>query len=179
MVYILFFLFLLAGVFVYFLVKIRTFIVRDRASSAELEANLTLLHLEMQKQEKEETQAEKSEVSHQGSTPKWDYPPEKDLVIARVSAGDEAPEGWELAILLHAQAEEYLGTGLYKSLEKRVATLPGIDKCLFKERELLLLRSSSFGQEMVVDLFWREFLHVAEVAQVQGRIGADKAVSSG
>ena len=168
MAYTLFFLFLLLGIFFYFLFKIRTFIVRDRASSAELEASLTMLHLEMQKQHGQPP-ATQTEPSLADIKKRWGYPPEKSTVIADVRSGDEAPGDWDFAIRLHAEAEIYLGVGLFKSLEKRVATLPGIDKCLFKEKALLLLRSSTFTEEIVLELFWREFLHAAEVAQVQER----------
>lgn len=166
MAYTLFFLFLFLGIFFYFLFKVRTFIARERAGSAELEANLTMLHLEMQKQHQKK-QAAETEPPTGDIQQRWGYPPEKGRVIAVVNAGGEAPEGWDFAIRLHPEAENYLGAGLYKSLEKRVATLPGVDKCLLKEKELLLLRSSTFSEEIVVDLFWREFLHAAEVAQAR------------
>jgi len=129
-----------------------------------------MLHLEMQKQHGQK-QATETEPALADSKKRWGYPPKKSTVIVGVSAGDEAPENWNFAIRLHVEAESYLGAGLYKSLEKRVATLPGIDKCLFREKELLLLRSSAFTEEIVVELFWREFLHAAEVAQIQVRRG--------
>jgi len=96
----------------------------------------------------------------------WEYPPSKEIVIEEVVHGELVPQDWDYAIHLHEATEQYLGTELFISLEKRVASIPGIDSCLHKDREVFLISSKNYPSEILTELFWREFLHAAEIAHI-------------
>lgn len=169
LIFILFF----GAIFLYLFILVRNFVVKERASNARLNANITLLNSDIEQlarnQEKKQEDSEAPPPSQ--SVPTWSYPPEKEEVITTIRAGDEVEAGYDFAIHLHEKAEDYLGDSLFSSLEQRVSSIPGIDKCEHHVKDIFLFSTNNYTADILSELFWREFLHVAEIAHLQSKKG--------
>lgn len=166
MAYLFVFIIIFFVIFLYFLIQLRNFVVKERDSESRILTQLSALSSEIK--EKNGDDSETSDNSAFFDTTKsWGYPPEKQHVIKDVLHGEKAVKGWDYAIHIHAGTEQYLGTALFKSMEKRIASIPGIDKCLQKDKQLFLISSQTYSAEILIELFWREFLHAAEIAHIK------------
>ncbi len=161
------FLLIFGSVVLYLVVVVRNFQAKERASNNRLDAHLTMLSsgIEDLSPEEENNVPFSSQPLDIDIKKLWGYPPPRKTVLGEVLDGDSASEGWDLAIHIHEAAEHYLGEELFLSLEKRVASLPGVEQCLHEDRDVFLISCKSYPNEILVELFWREFLHVAEIAQ--------------
>lgn len=168
MAYLVLFLALFAGIVLCFVILLRKFVHKERAGMDRLEANLAMLNLDFDKLAMKKagnlTQDKEQEPT---SSDSWEYPPEKEKTIAYIDGGERAPGSWDYAISFGNGAEEYLGAGLFKGLEKRISSLPGVDNCLLKDGKDFLVRSQTFTEEILIELIWREYLHAAELAHMK------------
>ncbi len=157
------------GVALYLIILVKNYQAKERASNDRLDTRLTLLSSGFEKLAKENTS--ENTTSDNVDIPNikelWGYPPPKETVIEAVVHGEQVPQDWDFAIHLHEAAEQYLGTDLFVSLETRVASIPGVDSCLHEDREIFLISSRNYQPDIMTELFWREFLHAAEIAHIQ------------
>ncbi len=160
------FIFIVIIVLLYIVVLIRNFQAKERASNERLDNQLAILNAGITEM------AQENGTTHtMPFTPDiqklWGYPPEKEKIIQKVVHDEQENKDWNCAIHIHEAAEQYLGTELFLSLENRVATLPGIENCLHQDQEVFLIGSDMYTPEILTELFWREFMHAAEIAHLQ------------
>jgi hypothetical protein len=164
-----FFLLFFGAIFIYLLVLVRNFIVKERASKARLNAQFTLLNsdLEKIKENIDRKKTKETDLHHAKSQPVTLYPPEKDRVIKKVVQEPKEVENYNFAIHLHEHAEQFLGPELFQGFENRVASIPGVENCTLQDSHIFLIQAANHTQELLTELFWREFLHAAELAHLQ------------
>ncbi len=157
------------GVALYLIILVRNYQAKERASNDRLDTNLTLLSSGFEKLAKENTSGNTTsdKVDIPNIKELWGYPPPKEIVIEEVVHGEQVPQDWDFAIHLHEAAEQYLGAELFVSLENRVASIPGVDSCHHEDREVFLIASKIYQPDIMTEMFWREFLHAAEIAHIQ------------
>ncbi len=157
------------GAALYLIILVRNYQAKERASNDRLDTHLTLLSSGFEKLAKENTSeitpSDKIDIANIKEL--WGYPPPKEIVIEEVVHGEQVPQDWDFAIHLHEASEQYLGIELFVSLENRVASIPGVDRCLHEDREVFLISSKNYQPDIMAELFWREFLHAAEIAHIQ------------
>jgi len=160
-----FFLLFFGAIFIYLLVLIRNFIVKERASKARLNAQFTLLNSDLEKIKENVNRKRKKDDTFSAPKPPAPalYPPEKNAVIKEVRQGKQVPEDYDFAIHLYDGAEQFLGKELYQGFESRVAAIPGIESCLQDGNNIFLIQGSGYSEDILTELFWREFLHAAEL----------------
>ncbi len=169
MAYLLFFGALFFGVFLYFLIQIRNFIAKERASENRIIANLEMLNLDAESLAKKNTgEVGKNEQSQSNDLYKsWGYPPEKEQIVKQIIPVEQVEDDWDYVIQIHERAEQYLGLDQFMGLEGRVVSIPGVEKCQYRERGEFLILSKSYSPEILLELFWKEFLHAAEIVSIK------------
>jgi hypothetical protein len=93
----------------------------------------------------------------------WGYPPKRDQVLEEIFSGDQVGGDWDYAVHIHEGAEQYLGSELFLGLEKRFASVPGVDKCKHEDREVFLIRAKTLSVDALRSGCWTQFLQAAEM----------------
>lgn len=158
---------IVTAVVLYLFILVRNFQAKERASIERIDAHLSLLNsgIDTVTQEKG-GDAEKSSPITLKIKNLWGYPPNKDIVIQEIILDEQVPKGWDIAIHIHEDAEQYLGSELFINLANRVAFIPGIEGCQHDDREIFLISSTGYTPDILAELFWSEFLHAAEIARI-------------
>jgi hypothetical protein len=85
-------------------------------------------------------------------------------VLEEIYSGEQVAGGWDYAVHIHDAAEQYLGTNQFLGLEKRFASVQGVDACKHEDREVFLIRTRYLDKGGLRDALWREFLEAALLA---------------
>ena len=88
----------------------------------------------------------------------YGFPPRIDDFFGEAEPADE--HGWTYSLWVEEWAESYLGSDEFTSLERRFASVPGIERVAHIDREVFLIQTS-LGAEQVRQFLWPQFIDAA------------------
>lgn len=88
--------------------------------------------------------------------------PDEDSVVRDIYPVDEVYPGWHFGVVLHEEAEQYLGAVSFQSLVQRFANIPGVADCRQEDRELFLFNTRRLSAKQLRTAVWLQFMALAD-----------------
>jgi hypothetical protein len=75
---------------------------------------------------------------------------------------------WPYQLFITEGAESYFGTDVFKSLEARFASIPGIDRVHHEDREVFIIKTG-LPRDKLAEALWSHILSASEATELSIR----------